>query len=282
MVTVTSSSYAILGSLTLASVDDSGTEWILESVSGWGSPSGTLQSVQKTRQSGSWAGSSFMQARPVELAGHTVAVDADAASLAVDQLISAASLDSTRLTVVESGRSRWTNVRRDGEVLIEWISTVAFSWSVQFVALDPRKFADSVSGQTSLPSTTGGLTVPFTLPTPVNAVTVSGQVNLSNPGNDYGPVVVRIDGPCVGPVITHVGSGLSLTFASSLTLGAGEFLTVDMERREVLANGQSSRNGFVTSRGWSQFEPGNNTWAFTAASYDAGSLLTVTATPSWK
>jgi len=90
---------------------------------------------------------------------------------------------------------------------------------------------------------------------------------------------MRIDGPIVGPIITHVGSGLQLVFSASLTLGVGEFLLVDMEAHSVLAQGQSNRSNWVTSRGWSGMEPGANTWSFAAASGTTG-LLTVTGTPA--
>jgi hypothetical protein len=123
-----------------------------------------------------------------------------------------------------------------------------------------------------------GLTIPFT----IDSTVVSGQVSLTNPGNVNGPVSLRIDGPVTGPVVTHVGSGRALVFSTSLTLGAGEFVTVDMERREVLAQGQSSRNGWVTGRGWSAFEPGSNTWSFSALAHDPGALLSVTASPAWE
>jgi len=183
------------------------------------------------------------------------------------------------MTVSESGRVRWGTVRRDGDVLITWTDACVFEWSVQFVALDPRKFGVPLTGSTGLPSSSGGLTVPFTVPFAINSTVAYGQVSLTNPGNEVGPVTMRIDGPCTGPVITHAGSGLSLVFAASLTLGVGEFLAIDMEAQSVLAQGQSSRANWITSRGWSGFEPGSNTWAFTAASVTAA-LLTVTANPA--
>ena len=124
----------------------------------------------------------------------------------------------------------------------------------------------------------GGLTVPYVIP----AVTATGQVSLTNRGNEPGPVRLRIDGPCVGPVVTHVSTGAQLVFASSLVLRAGEWLDVDMENRTVLANGQASRNGWITSRGWSAFDPGANSWAFTATTYNPAARLTVSAVPSWK
>ena len=124
----------------------------------------------------------------------------------------------------------------------------------------------------------GGLTIPFT----IDAVTVTGQVSLTNPGNETGPVNLRISGPCRGPVVTHVSTGAQLVFSSSLVLGAGEWLEVDMEARSVLANGQATRAPWITSRGWSGFTPGLNTWTFTADAFDPAARLTVVATPAWK
>jgi hypothetical protein len=125
---------------------------------------------------------------------------------------------------------------------------------------------------------TDALRIPFT----IDAVTVTGQVSLINPGNETGPVRLRIDGPCRGPVVTHVATGAQLIFSSSLVLGYGEWIDVDMEARTVLANGQATRAPWITSRGWSGFTPGENTWSFTAAAFDAAALLTVVATPAWK
>lgn len=125
---------------------------------------------------------------------------------------------------------------------------------------------------------TGALTVPFQ----INATTVTGQVNLVNPGNESGPVVLRIDGPCTGPVVTHVSTGNALVFSSSLVLQENEYLLIDMDARTALANGQANRAGYITSRGWSAFDSGPNTWAFSAARFNSKSQLTVTAVPAWR
>jgi len=273
--------YAVLGPLNLCSTDDFGVTWIMDEngVVGWGAPDGTLSPTQKPRQAGAWAGLSYAQPRPMTMAGVCIAPTAALASLAQDRLIAACSLDDTTLTVVEGGRSRWCTVRRDGAVLPVTINDCAFTWSIQVVAVDPRKLGTPLMGSTALPSSSGGLTIPFTVPFAINSTVVSGQVSLFNPGNETGPVTLRIDGPCTGPVITHVGSGLQLIFSASLTLGAGEFLLVDMEAHTAMAQGQSSRANWITSRGWSGFEPGSNTWAFTAASASAA-LLTVTCPPA--
>jgi hypothetical protein len=216
--------------------------------------------------------------------GACFAPSADAAADALDRLIAACSLDETLLTVAEPSRARWCMARRDGEVIPSWLGDDAFEYSVQFAADDPRKLGTALTGSTGLPSSSGGLTVPFTVPYSINSTVVSGQVSLFNPGNETGPVTMRIDGPITGPVITHVGSGLQLVFSASLVLGVGEFLDINMDdfphdgmqAHTVMAQGQSSRANWITSRGWSGFEPGPNTWAFTAVS-GASALLTVTA-----
>lgn len=278
-----SSSGFVLGSLNLDSFEeDTGVVWTTNTFDGWGATAGTLDVVQKPRSAGAWGGESFSTARSVALAGEMIAPDALAASDALDRLNDAASLYETALVVTEGGRERYMLVRRTDDVLVSWVDAESFKWSIQMVALDPRKFADELTASTVLPSSSGGLLLPATVPFSINAVTNSGQVSLDNIGNEAGPVVLRIDGPCTGPVITHVGSGLALVFASSLVLGAGEWLTVDMESRSVMANDQASRSGYVISRGWSQFAVGQNTWAFTAAGYSSASRLTVTATPAWK
>lgn len=127
-------------------------------------------------------------------------------------------------------------------------------------------------------SLTGALTVPFT----IGATVQTGQVPIENPGNTSGPVIVRIDGPCVGPVITHSETGRSVAFSDAMTLRAGEFLLIDMEAHTVLANGQASRDGYITKRGWSSLRPGDNTWSFTARQFNSQARMTVTAVPSWR
>lgn len=280
-----------LGDLDLIAVEATGVRWVAETVKGWGSPGSTLTMAQKARGHGAWAGDSFLRPRAVAVEGWMLAPDGAVAEAeaAVDRLIERASLYETVLSVTTAVGSRWCNVRRDDEVIVDWLTPTQARWSFQVAAPDPRKFGGTLTGSSALPSSTGGLTVPFTVPFSIDAVTATGQVTLTNVGNIAGPVLLRIDGPSnpgdpplVGPVVTHVSSGLSLVFSTSLTLGYGEFVTVDMEKREVLAQGQSSRNGWVTGRGWSAFEPGLNTWSFSAVGFSPSAKLAVSAIPAWQ
>lgn len=274
-----------LGDLDLSSVDEHGVLWGVELVDGWGSTGSTASQTQRPRQSGAWAGGKFAKPRDVSVEGTFRAPTPELAQDASDRLLAAVDREETPLHVAETGPSRWTPVFQTGETLVTWESELEATWSFQVASDDWRKFGPELTASTELPSTTGGLVIPpggLTVPYSIPAVTVTGQVSLTNPGNESGPVRLRIEGPVVGPLVTHVSTGAQLVFASSLALAAGEWVDVDMEARTVLANGQASRNGWITSRGWSAFDPGVNSWAFTASSYNPAARLTVSAVPSWK
>jgi hypothetical protein len=272
------------GGLNLSGIDAFGVTWMTTDFQGWdGSPPSTNSSKPKTRAHGAWAGNAFFDARHFVGKGIFKAPTEAALTDAFNRLNDAVSLDDSLLTVVEGATSRWCMARRTDEVIPTRIgSRPSAKWSIQGIADDPRKFSTPITASTHLPSSSGGLTIPYVVPYTIPATQVSGQVSIFNAGNETGPVVMRLDGPCAGPVITHVGSGLRLVFAASATLGVGEWWDIDMEGQSVLANGGPTRAQFVTSRQWSGLEPGNNVWAFTAASYSAGALLTVTGTPADK
>jgi len=275
-----------LGALAFDSVGADGLSWEVADVGGWddGSPS-TLTMLQKLRGPGGWRSSDpQMTSKPLALTGTMSGPDTATVVRGCSVLKAAATLDETTLTVNDPGYGvRTMRVARQGAVLLKPQGALANTFSVSLVAADPRKFGPTLAAPTALPSSTGGLTVPFTVPFAINATTVSGSVSLTNAGDIAGPVSLRIAGPVVAPIVTHRGpDGVATVFALSLTLAAGEFVVVDMEAETVLAQGQSSRARSISARGWQAFKPGVNTWFFSSGSYDPGALLTVTATPTWE
>jgi hypothetical protein len=272
-----------LGDLLLNTVDANGVFWILEKLSGWGSPGSTAELSQRARGHGATSSEGFLRARVMTLEGTIDAPTALALSLAVDELSAAVSLGGFRLLVSEAGRVRHAEVQRQDEVLISWLDDVTARFSIQIAAKDPRKFGDLVTSTTRLPFSSGGLVRPSTWPRTWSGVSGTGKVTINNPGNTQAPCWLRIDGPLPagGWTITHQGKKSSLTFATALALGAGEFVTVDMDRREVLAQGQAPRSGYITSRGWFSLDPGDNVIAFSAQNYSSTASLTVSTKPAW-
>lgn len=269
---------------TLNSIDSNGVIWRVnqDGLTGWGQPGTNLNLIQKPRAEGAWAGDAFATNRTVAIAGTITAPTPTLLNSAIDSLKGAVLASGFTLTVTESGLSRWVTARRQGETITQKVSNLFAVYSVAVAVADSRLFGSALTGSTFLPSSSGGLQWPNQWPQTWTATTNTGQISLTNPGNTTGSVVLRIDGPCTGPQIAHVGVvGTSLTFSSSLVLNSGEWLTVNMDARQTLANDQANRAGYITSRGWSGFDPGINTWSFSAAAYNAASKLTVTATPAW-
>jgi hypothetical protein len=270
------------GGITLGQTDVDDVEWYFLGIDGWGAPGSTSQPIQRGRGDGGFASEAWLKYRTFTIQGAIVAPDRPSMVAAQDALNAAASIQQQALTIVNGGTERTVlGAQRQDDVLYKETSPISVEFAITFVAVDPRKFGEPITYSTFLPQSTGGLTVPFAVPFTIASTVVTGQVTMTNPGNTAGKVLMRIDGPVTGPVISHVATGAQLVFATSLVLNAGEWLDIDMDARTILANGQSSRAGYVTTRGWSQFDPGGNTWAFTAPVFDAGSKLTVTAYPSW-
>lgn len=266
-----------IGSVNFNAQDANGVWWFAEQLQGWGSPQGTLTVTQKPRQHGGWRSESFLTPRVIAVNGTIQAPTSAALTVARHQLDAAVSLTDTTFSVVEYGETLYSTVTRQDEVLYGDEAETWTTFSAQLVAEDPRRFGAPATQTTNMPSSSGGLTFSMTFPIAFNSTIIPGTISFANPGNVAAPVVLTITGPCSGPIITHISSGAQLVFASSLALGSGEFLVVDMDARTVKANGQSSRIGYVTSRGWFALDPGNNDVGFNASVYNSSATLAVTA-----
>lgn len=270
--------------LVLGDVDRNGCRWSLTGFQGWtGSPASTLQLTQRARGAGATASEPFLTPRHMVLDGIVVAPTPAALNASLDDLNAKVDPNLFTLGVNESGRVRSCQVQRSGDVLTPKLNNLMARYSIQVVAKDPVKYGDLISSSTALPSTSGGLVYPVKYPVTYTGTSNSGVLRVVNTGNTQAPVWLRIDGPIPagGWTVTNVGKKQSLTFAVSLALAAGEFITVDMSRREVLAQGQSARSGYVTSRGWFTLDPGPNDIAFSAQNYSSTAQLTVTTRPAW-
>lgn len=251
-------------------------------LTGWdGSPASSLQVTQKLRAPGGWSSSDpQLGARTLGLTGLVVGPDAATVIAACDALVEAVTLTETNLTVTDVGvEPRTMRVARQGEVLIEGTPTATVKkFSIGLVAADPRKFGTVQSQTVPLPSSSGGLTVPFTVPFSIDSNVQTGQISLTNNGNIAGPVLARIDGPAPqGATVTHTSGLGTRVFAINLPLAEGEWVDIDMEAETVLAQGQSSRSQWITSRGFAGFDKGANTWSFSAP-VTTTATLTITAT----
>lgn len=270
------------GGITFGQTDTFGCSWYLMDLDGWETPDTTTQMTAKASGPGGFASPAFPQWGTFTVTGGIEAPDRPTLIAAQDRLVAAASIQKQQVLLTTGGQARYSVAQRQSRPGFQMVGDRFTQCAITFVAEDPRKFGSDLTGVTGLPSATGGWTFPFTFPKAITSTVISGQTSLTNPGNATGPVKIRIDGPVVGPQITHVGSGLSLVLATDYTLASGSWLEIDMDAHTVLENGQAERIGYVTEYGWSGFDPGLNEWAFAAQAFNSSARMTVTATPAYQ
>lgn len=181
-----------------------------------------------------------------------------------------------KLRVVEPGFDRFATMRRDGEPQWSEQTPTRGRITVGVKAVNPRLYSTEVmTASTGFPTTTGGLSLPASLPTSLDGVTVSGEMSLTSVGNQTAWPIFRIDGPVTDPVIINTTTDQAMRF--NLTLAAGEWLTVDTSNHLVLANGDPNaarRSAFYGD--WFGLAPASTTTIRFSGATGAGSNLSAT------
>lgn len=143
-----------------------------------------------------------------------------------------------------------------------------------FVAQDPFIYGGTeiVTGPIGLPSFTGGLTVPLTVPFAVDGTLVGGFEQIVNSGTADTPLLLRIDGPVPQPMVAVLyEDGRVDRLRFSLELLSGQWLDVDTGARTVLLNGQAPQRGHVTGD-FPVLPPGTHEMHFRAAEDTTGTV----------
>ncbi|MFF5778179.1 hypothetical protein ACFY7Y_14660 [Streptomyces virginiae] len=273
-----------LGSLDLLATDGAGVDWVITDVKGWDSPGVRAELAPRQADHGAWASPVYLDARPITLTGSIVAPTREAMDAAIEQLIVAVSLTDTTLTIGESTPKQAT-VRRSGQLLIERQGPYSATYSALVTAADPRRYSTVLQSQsTGLPSVTGGLTLPITLPITISTTSTGGGFTLSNAGTIATRPTFTLRGPAASPVITATRpDGTIYQLAYSQTLGAGDTLVIDTAAHSVILNGSVSRRPFLSAQpSWPEILPGSSLAVrWTASAYDPAALLTGTCRSAW-
>ncbi|MFJ3878074.1 phage distal tail protein [Streptomyces sp. NPDC090077] len=271
-----------LGNLQLAVADDSGVDWVVTDVKGWDSPGLRAESATRQADHGAWPAPVYLDARPITITGSIEAPTQEARDAAVDELTAAVALTDT-LLVVEETTPKQVVVRRSGQLLIQLEGLYNATYSAMVTAYDPRRYSTTLQTQsTGLPSVSGGLTIPVSLPISLTSSITGGAFTLINDGSIDTRPVFTISGPAVNPIVvcTHPdGSTDQLTYSATLVLG--DQLVIDTDAHTVTLNGTVSRRRYLSGT-WPEIGPSSSLavqWSATA--YDAAALLTGTCRSAW-
>lgn len=272
--------YVTIGDLTITpGTTFNGVTWDLEPIDGWDSPASVeFDSTPRVLSHGSRLGPPNYVGRDLELTGTWRSQSWAATTSARNLLVAAIPPDRmVDLTVWTPGEEPLTaKVQLDGKVLVRREGLIT-EFSVALVAPDPRRYATTRTvTQLGLPQTSGGLSLPLSIPVSVGATVTAGRALIVNPGDMESPCVLTIIGPCPPCNITLLRAGQA---PSRLNIPeyvpAGRQLVLDSDTHTALLDGVESRS--VTGR-WFHIEPGDNQIAFNASSYEPAAVLSVAFT----
>ena len=145
---------------------------------------------------------------------------------------------------------------------------------LELAATDYRIESQTLKTITITLPQSGGVTFPITFP--ITFGSSSGGSGLAtNAGTLPASPTITITGPCINPVITNSATGER--FGLSLTLVAGDLVTIDCKNRTVVQGTVSGLGGVTNRMGaktanstFFDILPGDNTILFSADTYDTG------------
>ncbi|MFF7991775.1 hypothetical protein ACFZDG_18520 [Kitasatospora xanthocidica] len=273
-----------LGSLGLGVVDAAGVAWTVdkEGLKGWSGAAVRTQYSDREADHGSWAGPTYLGSRVITVTGTVTAPDLATLDAAAEQLYAAASLTDTVLTVAET-TPKQAIVRRSGEPLFVPETDRVARYSLMLTAADPRRYSTTLqTASTGLPVSTGGITLPITLPLVITAGSSSGTLTLTNAGSIGTRPTFTIAGPAPGfTILVQYPDSTVRQLTYTDTLLSGDVLTVDTDAHSVVLGTATSRRRYLSGQ-WPEVPPGQTvTVQWTSPAYDPAALLTATCRSAW-
>lgn len=243
----------------------------------WDGVGGTGETKQREFADGAWITPDYDEARTIVVEGHIWADDQSTLRDGIEWFKSQVpKSDLGAFVAFEHEHVSHVRVRRDGKPTFPWGGGLAADFSIQLIAPDARKLGGDGStpyqfqATAYLPSTTGGLQLPITVPFSIGATVVGNSVTVTATGDANPPVLVRINGPAVQPIIRDELGGV---MPIDISLSAGQWLDVDLDARTIKINSTVNRRNLLRGP-WITPRSGM-TLTLDAAVYDPLTSMTV-------
>ncbi|EFL29393.1 putative mucin-2 [Streptomyces himastatinicus ATCC 53653] len=275
-----------------------GTDVQIRAIEGLGQPPLRTSDVEPPSEDGLWLGRDYYSGRVVRIdaairiSGQPAAVlDQLAALQATPDTLAVRGYGGTtmdlRLKLPGRGartvRGRLRKLEPDLTKMIHGFAPL----DIEFTAADYLYYADQPEGITLTLGliSTGGFRAPVSAPIHVDGdggpEGRRGRIDVSGTAPTW--PVIRINGPCANPSVTHVDTGRTITVLT--TLAAGEWLEIDTRPgwRTVLRNNGSTAPTSPYSR-LDQFQlpPGSSELTWTATDNTNTCSLAVSWWPAYK
>lgn len=265
-----------------------GTNYIVQSIDGFGTADVRATDVPRPRDHGEFYGLDYLPGRTITITAiirgsspANVVANIDAL-LAVWQPINVDTATVNELSYKFPGQDARQLRGRPRRCPIDTHRIIGNNAPVvlEYKAADPRQYDDT--GDTAIvgvSSVTTGRAYPRTYPLTFGGGS-SNAIAALNAGNFSTRPMARILGPATNPSILNSNTGEKVKFA--LTLASGDFLDVDFDAKTAVLNGTTSRYGTLTSDStWWELAPGLTTVQFAADTSSGATSLTFTWASAW-
>lgn len=269
----------------------------IRTIEGLGQPELRSEDIEPPGEDGLWLGADYYSGRTIRIdaairAGSAAAVlDAAALLQAPADTAAVRSQGGTTMDLRLKFPGRPARVvhgrLRKFEPDLETMKHGYSPLDIEFQAAD-HLYYDDLPDSTSMPLgslTEGGMTFPlqfpFTIAGDPSAVGRPGYLQVAGTAATW--PVIRVNGPCANPTITHVTSGRQITVTT--TLAAGEWVEVDTRpgwRTVLLKNGGSAPVSPTSRIDEFALTPGLNEIRWSATDNTLTSTMAVTWWPAYK
>lgn len=263
--------------IVLGTTDDAGVKWKTTATNVWGSkPPPREETGDRAYADGQWDATRFYGPRIWNLPGSVRAPDHAALHWAEQRLRDAIGLTLVKIRAIEPGFDSYAYARQQGEVIWNEITPTFAQFSIALYAPDPLIYSSlERTFDLAYPVRSGGLTWPATWPATWTGTAISGSLAVTNPSSRPVPLLLTAYGPVNNLRIANATTSKALRINNPLgdTLTAGQTLTVDTARRQLLLMGTANRRAWA-SGDWPILQPGDNTIAITGDNTTTDSHVT--------
>lgn len=264
-----------------------GTNYIVHSIDGFGLPDVRATDTDRPRQPGQFFAQDYLGGRTL-----TILITVRGASPAevisnIDALMSVwqpVSVDTATVDQLffqfpgQATRYFYGRPRRAAVVTNRIIGNNA-PVVLEFQCADPRQYGIAQSVALGIFQVASGRAYPRTYPLAFGSA-VSDVATVANSGNFAVRPVARITGPVSNPRIENVTAGQYVKFG--IVLAQNDYLDIDFDAHTVVLNGTSSRYGTLTNDSqWWELGTGASQVKFSADSFDAGSIFSLSFASAW-
>jgi hypothetical protein len=165
--------------------------------------------------------------------------------------------DTLVLRVTDEFGSTWREVSVVDADLPE-TPAANFTFTLDLLAVEPRRFGDPNEDTTGLPTESGGVEFPLTFPIDFGEIGDLGRLTLTNTGTaDAWPRLIARGGLGSGFVAEEVGTGRVIELARTILIGSE--VVIDFRTGTAIVDGGPTVSGQMIRRDWWSVPPGGST-----------------------